>query len=312
VRKLERIEYKHWIEEMHYAKRMPSISFAYGMFVNNKLSGVCTFGMPPSSTLAQSIAGKNYKDIVIELNRLITLDNLPKNSLSQFVSQSFSLLPKPKIIVSFADPNNNHHGYIYQATNFIYTGESTNTSQWIDAEGKEFHFRNIGHYQKNNRLNVSLNKRRLNEDKINRDDIANYLRDYKGKYTAKDLDNIFGYKDTAAHWFRTDVGFSFPRIDDWIKLKTILNFDDTYDSVMSAYELVPCANEIIKKLKLQKIKIKGKHRYIYICANKKDKKNIMQNFKLKSLPYPKGKNKNYEVFVEKQQGCLLQEGQIDT
>jgi len=305
VRNLERVEYKHWIEEMHYAKRMPSISFAFGMFVDNKLSGVCTFGMPPSSTLSQSIAGIKFKNIVIELNRLITLDNLPKNSLSKFVAKCFHLLPKPKIIVSFADPNNNHHGYIYQATNFIYTGESTNTSQWIDRDGKEFHFRNIGHYQKNNRLNVSLNKRRLHEQNINKVDIANYLRGYKGNYTAKDLDNIFGYKDTAAHWFRTDAGFSFPKVDDWKKLKEILNFDETYDEVMGAYELVPCANEIIKKLGLQKIKIKGKHRYVYVCANKLDKKNIMKNLKLKSLPYPKGENKNYVVSVEKQQGYLL-------
>jgi len=287
--------YKDWILKMHYAERMPSISFAFGMFLDNKLSGVCTFGMPPSSTLSQSIAGKKFKNIVIELNRLITLDNLPKNSLSQFVSKCFHLLPQPKIIVSFADPNNHHHGYIYQAMNFIYTGESTNTSQWVDKYGKEFHFRNIGHYQKNNRLNVSLNKRRLHEENINRVDIANYLRTYKGNYTAKDLDNIFGYKDTAAHWFRTDAGFSFPKVDDWKKLKEILNFNETYDGVMGAYKLVPCANEIIKKLGLQKIKIKGKHRYIYICGNKKDKKNIMKNLKLKCLPYPKGKNKTYRV-----------------
>lgn len=305
VRKLERVEYKHWIEEMHYAKRMPSISYAFGMFLNNKLTGVCTFGMPPSSTLAQSIAGKKYKYIVIELNRLITLDDLPKNALSQFIAKCFKLLPTPKIIVSFADPNNGHHGYIYQATNFIYTGESSNTTQWIDKDGKEFHFRNIGHYQKNNKLDVSLNKRRINEDKINKVDIANYLRSYKGNYTAKQLDIIFGYKDTAAHWFRTDRGFSFPKIDDWYKLKKLLNFDETYDEIMCAYELVPCANEIIKKLGLQKIKIKGKHRYIYIIANKKDKKNIFENLKLKVLPYPKGKNKNYEIKQQKQQGYLL-------
>ena len=54
----------------------------------------------------------------------------------------------------------NHSGYIYQATNFIYTGQSSNVFQLIDKEGKEFHFRNIGHYQKNNKLKVSLVKRR--------------------------------------------------------------------------------------------------------------------------------------------------------
>ena len=56
--------------------------------------------MSPSATL-ESIAGEKYKKIVYELNRLITVDDLPKNALSQFVTKSFKLLPKPLIIVSF-------------------------------------------------------------------------------------------------------------------------------------------------------------------------------------------------------------------
>lgn len=34
------------------------------------------------------------------------------------------MLPKPMVIVSYADSGQNHHGYIYQATNWIYTGLS--------------------------------------------------------------------------------------------------------------------------------------------------------------------------------------------
>ena len=40
------------------------------------------------------------------------------------VSQSLKKLPKPLVIVSYADTSKNHHGYIYQATNWIYTGLS--------------------------------------------------------------------------------------------------------------------------------------------------------------------------------------------
>jgi uncharacterized protein YrzB (UPF0473 family) len=305
VRRLHLTEYEHWIKKIHYAKRIPNIMFGYGLFIDKKLHGVCTFGMPPSSTLAQSIAGENYKNIVLELNRLVTSENLKKNTLSQFVSKSIKQLDKPKIIISFADPNNNHHGYIYQATNFIYTGISSNTTQLIDKFGNEFHFRNIGHYQKSNKLNVDLVKRRSNEKDLNRIEIANYLKMYKGDYTNKKLDEIFGYKDTAAHWFRTDAGFSFPKIDDWLKLKKILGFCDKYDSVMTSYELIPCPTQIIKKLELKKINIKGKHRYIYIHAHKKDKKNILKFFKYNKLDYPKGVNKNYKIQQEKQQAYLF-------
>lgn len=33
-------------------------------------------------------------------------------------------MPKPCVLVSYADTSQNHHGYIYQATNWIYTGLS--------------------------------------------------------------------------------------------------------------------------------------------------------------------------------------------
>jgi DNA modification methylase len=63
--------------------------------------------------------------------------------------------------------------------------------------------------------------------------IAEYLKSNKGNYTYSMIDNIFEYKDTASHWFRTDIGFSFPSPTDWLKLKEILGFDDTYDTIMT-------------------------------------------------------------------------------
>jgi hypothetical protein len=282
-----------WLLNKHYAKRVPSIIYSFGLFENNILVGVITYGMPPSSTLAISVCGEKYKNIVLELNRLVVNEDLDKNALSFFVSQSINKLPKPKIIVSFSDNNMSHNGYIYQATNFIYTGLTSNCYMYIDKEGKEFHFRNLGHYQKNNKLNVSLIKRRLNEDKINRIEIANYLRNNKGNWTAKKLDKIFGYKDTAAHWFRKDSGFSFVNVDDWIKLKEILKLDNKHDNIMLDFEWVADVKEIIKKLELKKIEILPKNRYVYISANKNDKKNILNNLKYKSLKYPKNINKRY-------------------
>jgi len=277
---------KPFILDIHYAKRMPSISYSFGLFYKEKLVGVVTFGQPPSPTLSASIAGKQFKNKVIELNRLVLKNNL-KNEGSFLISKSIKLLKKPTIIVSFADQNQNHLGILYQATNFIYTGATLNNYQFIDCKGKEFHFRKIGHYQKDNKIKVNLVKRRIDEDKINRKDIAIFLRNNKKNFKNKDLDTIFGYKDTAAHWFRLDKGFSFPKVDDWIKLKTILGFNDTYDLQMMNYKLVADRNEIIKKLNLRKIEIKGKHRYIYIHADKNDKKQIFNSFKLPLKQYPK-------------------------
>jgi len=77
-------------------------------------------------------------------------------------------------------------------------------------------------------------------------EIAQYLKSNKGKYTYSMLDEIFGYKDTAAHWFRTDIGFSFPKPSDWMKLKEILLFDETYDLIMTETVKVICDDKGFK------------------------------------------------------------------
>ena len=288
---------KEWLLYKHYAKRIPSITYSFGLFKNDILVGVLTFGMPSSPTLSASISGGKYKNIVLELNRLIVNDGLDKNALSYFVSNSINQLPKPTIIVSFSDNNMNHNGYIYQATNFIYTGKTSTEYMHIDKNGKEFHSRTISHHQDNYNKDPYIKKikRRLAEENINKIEIAEYLKENKGNWSAKKLDKYFGYKDTAAHWFRTDNFFSFPNIDDWIKLKEIFSLDNKYDNIMLPFKWVADPKEVVKKLQLKKVKILPKNRYIYISANKKDKRGILKDFKYQKLNYPKDKNKRYDT-----------------
>jgi hypothetical protein len=81
------------------------------------------------------ICGKEYSDKVLELNRVCLLDN-HKNEASFLVANSIKLLPKPMIVVSYADTSKGHVGYVYQATNFIYTGLSANRIDWT-IKGQE-------------------------------------------------------------------------------------------------------------------------------------------------------------------------------
>lgn len=111
-----------WILKKHYAKRLPSISWAFGLFADGVLEGVVTFGKPASPSLCSGVLGGEYENIVYELNRLVINEGQPKNTLSYFVGKALKLLPKPLCIVSYADSAQNHHGYIYQATNWLYTG----------------------------------------------------------------------------------------------------------------------------------------------------------------------------------------------
>jgi hypothetical protein len=111
-----------WLLKKHYARRLPPISYAFGAYRGTELIGVVTYGLPASPSLCLGICGPEWKDSVIELNRLCC-ENSP-NVASSLVGRSLRLLPRPTIVVSYADTGHNHIGYIYQATNFLYTGKS--------------------------------------------------------------------------------------------------------------------------------------------------------------------------------------------
>jgi hypothetical protein len=111
-----------WLLKKHYAKRIPSISYAFGLFNEEILIGIMTIGKPASPSLCNGICGKEFSEYVYELNRLCINDNIEKNVLSYFISKCFKLIKDDLILVSYADMAMNHNGYIYQATNWIYTG----------------------------------------------------------------------------------------------------------------------------------------------------------------------------------------------
>ena len=46
------------------------------------------------------------------------------------VGRSLQMLPKPSIVVSYADTEQEHVGYVYQACNFLYTGLSAKRTDW--------------------------------------------------------------------------------------------------------------------------------------------------------------------------------------
>jgi len=127
-----------WLLEKHYAKRMPSVSFSFGLFKSHVLIGVLTIGKPASGVLCETLCGKDNCDYVYELNRVV-LENNIKNEASWFMARCFRLLPKPMILVSYADKKHHHSGYIYQATNWIYTGLSAKRTdrQPIEYDGNK-------------------------------------------------------------------------------------------------------------------------------------------------------------------------------
>ena len=141
---IREINYKEAVDFLlprHYSGRKPQITKAFGCFCEGKLKAVCTFGVPASPSLCRGVCGQENSKYVLELNRLCREDDW-KEPLSRFVSVCLKEL-SPRIIVSFSDTQMNHHGYIYQACNFLYTGcTKERTDKWTPEGKHSRHYKN--------------------------------------------------------------------------------------------------------------------------------------------------------------------------
>lgn len=115
---------------------MPCITYAFGLFLDGDMIGVVTYGVPASHFLCIGLAGEENQNDVIELNRLVILPKYNgKNYASYLVAHSLKELPNHTFVVSYADTAWGHIGYVYQATNFIYTGCTKARTDIVSSSG---------------------------------------------------------------------------------------------------------------------------------------------------------------------------------
>lgn len=139
VRRIRSEDAVPFIETIHYSRKVPNITDAFGLFVSGELVGVVTYGIPASPQLCEGLAGKQNFSRVKELNRLVIK---PKwngggyNYASYLVSHSLKMLDNGTFVVSYADTAWSHVGYVYQACNFLYTGLSAKRVDFYMPDGK--------------------------------------------------------------------------------------------------------------------------------------------------------------------------------
>ncbi len=107
--RVERISYeqsKPFILHIHYARRMPCVQYAFGLFDGDYPFpiGVVTYGQPASAPLCKGIAGEENRKHVLELNRLVLYPEYNGGNYASFlVGNSLKLLPSGTFVVSYAD-----------------------------------------------------------------------------------------------------------------------------------------------------------------------------------------------------------------
>jgi hypothetical protein len=138
-----------YIAKYHYSKTMPdSTVYVYAGFYNEKLAGIVCYGMGTGLNQYKYVIPNIEKGQYVELTRLWSPDEMPKNTESKLISQSIKMLPKDiKLILSYADDSKNHKGYVYQATNFYYLGINNGGKMLVTKDGIEKHPRLLGIYK---------------------------------------------------------------------------------------------------------------------------------------------------------------------
>jgi len=135
---------KYAVEHWHYSKVMPAGKIVkVGAWEDNGFVGVVLFSRGASDAI-----GKPYGLTQVEVSELTRIA-LTKHvsQVSQIATAAIRLLRSQsdglRLLVSYADPFESHHGGIYQAMNRIYVGRTGSDYAVIDKTGKRWHSRMV-------------------------------------------------------------------------------------------------------------------------------------------------------------------------
>jgi len=135
---------RYAVEHWHYSHRMPAPKYVLmGVWEDAVFIGVVVFSRGATEHL-----GKPYgltQDECCELTRVALRDH--QTPVSRILSIALRELKKTspgmRLVVSFADPHETHHGGIYQALGACYAGRTKPMVMYEAPDGKVYHPRVI-------------------------------------------------------------------------------------------------------------------------------------------------------------------------
>ena len=135
---------KYAVEHWHYSRSLslpPCV--CVGVWERGKFVGCVVFGRGSNNNGHRPYSLQPTE--FCELTRIaLTKHETP---VSRIVAAALKMLkqnsPGVRLVVSYADPVQKHHGGIYQAGNWIYTGTTSKDFVAIDAAGRKWHSRQV-------------------------------------------------------------------------------------------------------------------------------------------------------------------------
>lgn len=132
---------KRW----HYTGKMPNSGVKIGIWEGDTFVGVILFGVGAANATNGKAYGLATSHEIAELQR-VAMKPGHRYPVSRCISIAVRMLrrhsPRLRMIISFADTEQGHHGGIYQAGNWIYTGKSAAQREYV-VHGKRKHAKTI-------------------------------------------------------------------------------------------------------------------------------------------------------------------------
>jgi hypothetical protein len=135
---------KYAVENWHYSAVLPVPPLVkVGAWEDGKFIGVVIFSRGANNNLLRPFGLTCVEGC--ELTRVALTQH--KTPVSRIIRMGMMFLkknsPSLRLIVSFADPSEGHHGGIYQAGNWVYTGRRPPTTEFLAPDGKQWHGRMV-------------------------------------------------------------------------------------------------------------------------------------------------------------------------
>ena len=131
---------KYAVEKWHYSKSLPTPPLVkIGAWEDGQYIGCVLFSRGSSDGIGKPF-GLDQTEIA-ELTRVALAEH--KAPVSRIVAIALRLLrrqcPGLRLLVSYADPAHGHHGTIYQAGGWLFSGQQSDTVEFIGPDGKQWH-----------------------------------------------------------------------------------------------------------------------------------------------------------------------------
>ncbi len=138
-----------FVKKHHYSCKVVNNSILhFGCFLDDKMHGVLSFGCPLDKSKVIGLVKPVLWNEMLELNRMVFDEYLPKYSESRCISVSIKLIkknaPHIKFILSYSDATHSGDGTIYRASGFVLTGYSR--ASMIELPERLWKYNGGGHY----------------------------------------------------------------------------------------------------------------------------------------------------------------------